>query len=69
LTLWFTANSKVGISLLAKWLVRFTNPRIESGSASVLLANLGCPNMALFVRLNAGEIDEYIGGLKEGNLM
>ena len=69
LTLWFTTNFKAGISGLAKWLVRFTNPRIESASASILLTNLGGPNMALFVRLNAGEIDEYIGGLKEGNLM
>ena len=69
LTLWFTTNSKVGISVLAKWLIRFTNPRIESGSASVLLANLGCPNMALFISSNAAAIDEYIVGLRTGNLM
>jgi len=69
LTLWFTTNSKVGISVLAKWLIRFTNPRIESGSASELLTNLGCPNMALFISSNAAAIDEYIVGLRAGNLM
>jgi len=69
LTLWFTANFQVGISVLAKWLVRFVSPRIESGSASGLMSNLGCPNMALFIRSNAGAIDEYIAGLRAGNLM
>lgn len=69
LTLWFTANFQVGISVLAKWLVRFGNPRINSGLASELLINLACPNMALFIRSNAGAIDEYIVVLRAGNLM
>lgn len=69
LALWFTANTKVGISVLAKWLVRFENPPIDSGSASALLKKMSCPNLALFIGENAVAIDECIGGLRLGNLM
>ena len=63
LTLWFTENTEVGISVLANWLVRFKYPSMDSGSATALLRRLGCPNLALFIGVNAVAIDECIRGL------